>query len=224
MIPLYIPYFNNPTLLNAAFRSVLPCRQVKVIVIDNSPNGMNEEIDPSVTANAVRLSIPLPFGMTTHWMFSEAKRNGNPYWIVMHSDAEDDTYILPQFIEYANRLEQDGKKWGWLLSYYDALAAYNTAAYEAVGGWDNHLPSYYGDNDWRRRTTLAGYPTIDTGLHVTHHGSSVIKSDPKTHFLSDQKCPGWNDYYVRKHGGPPDHETFTVPFNRPDLFQNLEKQ
>ena len=127
----------------------------------------------------------------------------------MHSDAEDYACILPQLIEEAARRERAEEKWGLLFTHYDALAAYNTAAYEAVGGWDQHLPSYYGDCDFFYRLRLAGYPTIDTGLHVTHHGSSVIKSDPKTHFLSDQKCPGWNDYYNRKWGGSPDYEVFT---------------
>jgi GT2 family glycosyltransferase len=220
MISLYLPYFNRPDLLNAAWDSIYETEGIEPVVIDNSPLGSStdEAIHYGARRAMVRLSIPLQFGPSTHWMFSQAKKFGDPYWLVMHSDAEDDKHILPEFLNEVARRERDGEKWGVLFTFYDALAAYNTAAYEAVGGWDHHLPSYYGDCDYFRRLRLAGYPTIDTGLHVTHHGSSVIKSDPKTHFLSDQKCPGWNDYYVRKHGGPPDHETFTVFFNRPDLF------
>lgn len=221
-IPLYIPYFSRPDLLNAAWDSIYENDQINPIVIDNSPSGASSDdrIVYGARQAMVRLSVPLHFGPSTHWMHAEVKRSGAPYWLVMHADAEDTARILPDFVAFADRLEQAGERWGWLLSHYDALAAYNVVAYEAIGGWDNHLPSYYGDNDWRQRTTLSGYPTIDTNLHVVHHASSVIKSDPRQHFLSDQRVRGWHDYYVAKHGNVPGQECYDSPFNRPDLFSD----
>ena len=39
MIPLYIPYFNNPKLLNAAWDSIYETGEIEPVVIDNSPQG-----------------------------------------------------------------------------------------------------------------------------------------------------------------------------------------
>ena len=100
-----------------------------------------------------------------------------------------------------------------LFTNYDALLAMNTALIDDVGLWDQNLPWYHSDEDFYRRVTLAGYEAIDTCIDVNHDYSQTIKSDPVLNFLNAQTFDLYRDYYVKKWGGLPDHEKFTMPFN-----------
>lgn len=220
MISLYIPYFNNLSLLEAAWNSVRRVEGIRRVVIDNSKAGTLWRNGDRFIArtNIIRLSVSLHFGTTTHWMFSEAKRSGNSFWLVMHSDAAAGEGSVKQLIYSAEKAIEQERKWGVIFTNYDALAAYNTEAYEAVGGWDVNIPTYCGDTDLFRRLRLAGYETVETDIPCEHFGSGSIRSDEKTRFLNDITAAYAHDYYIKKWGALPPDETFTVPFDRPDLF------
>jgi hypothetical protein len=96
---------------------------------------------------------------------------------------------------------------------YDALAAFNTAAFREVGGWDVHLPWYFADNSMYRKLRLAGYELIESNLPVKHEPSQTIKSDPFLNHINGITFPIYAEYYRQCWGGSPGNETFTVPFN-----------
>lgn len=49
------------------------------------------------------------------------------------------------------------KPWALRFSSYDRLALVNTAAFEAVGGWDTSIPYYMSDCDMDERLKMAGF-------------------------------------------------------------------
>lgn len=93
---------------------------------------------------------------------------------------------------------------------------------ENVGGFDESIyPAYFEDNDHHRRLRLLGELDTDISIPLIHgehdHGSCTVKSDPV--FASRcGACFGNNQsYYIRKWGGAPHQETFSTPFNNPEL-------
>jgi glycosyltransferase involved in cell wall biosynthesis len=98
------------------------------------------------------------------------------------------------------------------------------AARFGVGRFDeNFWPAYYEDRDYLYRCRLAGLhfyavqsaqATHGDGLHP---GSMTIASDAKVRAANDITLALNRDYYRRKWGGDPGHETFWRPFNNPNL-------
>lgn len=89
--------------------------------------------------------------------------------------------------------------------------------WDAVGEFDETFyPAYHEDNDYAKRLTLAnvdiGAPQSDG---FTENGPSATKARFTQEQLNDFNAQfnAGRQYYVRKWGGPPHHETFTSPFN-----------
>jgi hypothetical protein len=213
-IPLYIPYHSNRELLEKAIESVTGIEGIDVLVINNS----KEEWEWREGVRILTPPFPLLFGPSQNWMLANAKEDNDKFWLSMHADAEAEEGSIQRLVKAAEDATAEGRKWGVIFTNYDALAAHNTAAYSAIGGWDKNIPVYFGDCDLFRRLRLSGYETIDTDIPCIHHGSMSIKSDPRVRFISDTMTVYAHDYYVKKHGGIPGHETFHIPFDREDLF------
>jgi hypothetical protein len=213
-IPLYIPYYSCPDLLEKSLESVKGIEEIHVRVINNSRSEMQWREGVTI----MDTPFPLHFGPSQNWMLANAKEYGEPFWLSMHGDAEAGEGSIQRLLKTAEDATSEGRKWGVVFTNYDALAAHNTEAYSAIGGWDQNIPVYFGDVDLFRRLRLSGYETIDTDIPCIHHGSMSIKSDPRIRFISDTMTVYAHDYFLRKHGGEPGKETFSVPFNRPELF------
>jgi GT2 family glycosyltransferase len=104
-----------------------------------------------------------------------------------------------------------------------ALAVLNPIAFDTIGLFDgNFWPIYFEDVDWCRRAELAGLPELcvpDTC--IVHAGSKTLytHTNMETHhrqFAANQA------YYVRKWGGMPGEETFTIPFNDPRFTLRID--
>jgi len=211
---VYIRVENRFDLLRKAVDSIPEFHNLLTIV-DNSPKGLTGEWPCTV----YHPPVPLTFTQTHNWWFANARGRGAKFIIWMHADAEavDGGHI--RLVEWALT---ETRKWYTLWTSYDAMAAVNLKAIEEVGGYDTHIEKYTCDNDLTWRMRLAGWPPIDTGIFTKHLGSSTIKSDPQLLFLNDIVHGLSTEYYKRKWGGLPEHERFTVPFNRPDLFPDLK--
>jgi len=204
----FIFHVNREDLLAKALRSAAEIGDY-LTVVDNSRDGLSMAV-----ARHYRPPVPLSFSQSMNFAMTSAKGHGSSFVLLMHSDAEAHSGSCMQLVEYARRLNTEGRKWGVLFTNYDALAALNLALLDDVGLWDTNLPQYFSDNDYYRRIALAGYEKIETGIPVDHTPSTTINSDPELKFLNGVTFPLYEQYYTQKWGGKPGKEIFKIPFNR----------
>jgi hypothetical protein len=206
----YIFHVNREDLLQKAVASARDLWK-ELTVVDNSTNGLEVPI-PYV--HVLRPTVPLTAIQSINFAMMNTRTQGAKIAIWMHSDAEAHPGSCLALVEYARRMNVEGRKWGTLFTNYDALAALNTELIDTVGLWDTTFHSYFGDNDYYRRIRLAGYECIDTGIPVYHTASQTINSDPELRFRNSITFPLYQAYYVAKYGGSPGNETYSTPFNR----------
>lgn len=210
-IPVFIPYVNRPDLLRRAIDSVPRRLTTTPCVINNS--GSREPVNTAALGcNVIHPCVPLSFAQTQNLMLNHAKAEKLPFYMFLHSDAEAGPESVWKLYQAAVS-ECSRRKWGALFTNYDALAAFSTAAFAEIGGWDTALEWYHSDADVYRRLRLAGYPTIETGLPVVHEPSQTLKSDPLVRLRVDVMMPCRQEWYRRKWGGDIGNEIFDKPFN-----------
>jgi hypothetical protein len=208
-IPVFIPYINRLDLLRRAV-SLVPRRlTTEPIVIDNS--GDPKFVAPCTT---VHPPVPLTFTQSQNLMLKIAKERRVPFYMWMHCDAEPAPDAVERLYERAMHECSVGTKWGVIFTFYDILCAYNTAAFDAIGGYDTAFFDYCSDIDAYRRLDLAGYSRLESGIEVKHEGSASLNSDPAISRLIGLQVPYRGHYYRAKWGGDGGHETFLTPFNQ----------
>jgi GT2 family glycosyltransferase len=124
-------------------------------------------------------------------------------------------FMLSPNIEESNKLDGEGIKKIFRLDNYSgrifACFIINKTNYFIAGRLDiNFYPVYYEDRDFLYRITLLGkkFGAV-TDIIIKHNAGSTIRvMDSFTHDLSKN-----HEYYIKKWGGPPDKEVFTIPFN-----------
>ena len=218
---VYMRVENRPDLLKRAVHSI-PEFWNLLTIVDNSDveyripdgrliTGICDGLPVGITV--MRPPVPLTFTQSHNWFYQDAKQRGAKFILWMHTDAEalDGGHL--RLLELARKYTAEGRKWGLIWTNYDSLCALNLDMIADVGGYDTVFPKYFCDNDHTRRMRLAGWETIDSGIATMHIGSQTIKSDPVLNFLNAQTFDLYRDYYVKKWGGEPDHEKYTVPFN-----------
>ena len=213
MIPIFIPYVNRPDLLKKAVDSVSISEDWQAEVINNSGAPLLGDL----CYGECNPPVPLTFAQTQNWMLKLAEDwygpgTPAPFYLFLHSDAEAESDTVQRLVAMANAFTIQNRKWGAIFTNYDALAAFNTAAFREVGGWDTFLEWYCADNDMYRRIRLAGYEILESNLPVKHEPSQTLKSDPEIHRRVDLMIPCRTAYYRAKWGGDPGRERFTAPF------------
>jgi GT2 family glycosyltransferase len=193
-------------------------------VIDNSNGKLGDRYKGAEHVTVYIPSVPLTFQQTSNLECWLAKQRGAKYYVHMHSDAQFPTERIGELLDIARRA--DGKRWLVIFTLYDILCVYNVAAMEDLGGYDAHLfHLYHGDNDLWRRAKLSGYERIEAGGEGIIHnggGSATINSDSRWKICNDNQFPLSAEIFRRKWGGNPEHETYTAPFNRPDVFTDMK--
>ena len=133
-----------------------------------------------------------------------------------HNDAYAKPGVAKQFLDFTRNAFETDKKWGFIHSHYDVLAAYNMTAIRDTGYWDTMYFQYRADVDYYHLLKTRGWHELDSKLKdgVVHHGSQSVKSDPlfnhRTHFRNSVDFDG--RYYEFKWGGHPGQERFSRPF------------
>ena len=90
------------------------------------------------------------------------------------------------------------------------------ALLERIGGYDEAFwPAYFEDNDYVYRMRLAGVLHMAVpDIGYNHVGSATLRSFNENEMREHHsRFNGLRDHYVRKWGGQPGCERFTVPFN-----------
>lgn len=87
-------------------------------------------------------------------------------------------------------------------------------AYVDIGPFDEAFEvAYFEDNDWARRSVLAGWILPVAPSAVSHVGSATIAGYRGERAQRQHEAYRANEhYYVRKWGAPPHHERFDRPF------------
>ena len=204
MIPLFIPYRNRPDLLDRALLSIPDVSAIEVIVINNS--GATVDVDKG---KVLTPGAPFTFSATQNLMLKLSA--GCPFYFFMHSDAQAGDGTISSLLEMAC---METRNWAVIFTNYDALAAFNTKAFEHIDGWDESFPWYASDQDCYRRLQLAGYELLDSNLPVYHEPSQTLKADPQIKREVDSGFHERCRRYIEKWGGQAGSEIFDTPFNR----------
>jgi hypothetical protein len=180
-------------------------------IVDNSPDGLTGEWPCAI----FRPPVPFTFVMSHNWWFRDARSKGCKFVIWQHTDATSVDGGHLRLLEFTRKCIENGRKWGTIFTNYDTMAAVNLDAIDDVGPYDTILDKYFCDDCLYYRMRLRGWENIQSGIHTDHVGSQTIKSDPKLNFLNSQTFDLYKAYFIKKWGGMPGHEVYTVPFNNP---------
>lgn len=199
-----IPYMLRPDLLDKALSSIPPSiwDAGRICVLDNSA-------EPQHTQIRYVPAVPLSASQSLNFFRRLAIMEECDVLFSMHSDAA----AAPDTFEKLLRQADPARHWGTIFTNYNALEVLNVQMLKEVGEWDTVLPQYFTDNDFYRRMRLAGWPSEESNLPVHHEGSVVIRNDPEKAFLNSVTFPLYAEYYRKRWGGSPGHETYARPFN-----------
>jgi len=209
-IPTLNQYHLTNLLIDSVERGTLPAD--KYVVVDN---GGSYEGHPSPKVEVVRPGKNI--GCAPSWNIFMQNYQGIK--IICNDDLE----FHPDTLEKMVASYREHPEAGIIVPDHGAGNAFScfivcSKCWETVGPFDEAFsPAYFEDNDYAYRLKMAGFPVqLVTDCAYIHHGSQTIKA-----FTADQMAGHHErfnrnrEYYIRKWGGMPERETFTIPFNQP---------
>lgn len=106
-----------------------------------------------------------------------------------------------------------------------SAACISRPVWDESGPFDENIwPAYYCDNESHYRIGMAGFPTDHLIVETKHDRSASLRQDQG---LADAMTVAFqmnHEYFVKKWGGEPKQEKFTVPFNGgPPVAGTLER-
>lgn len=180
----------------------------QLILVDNS---LDQFAKKYIERGAVVHSNPTNIGVSASWN------------IGTQSDA-DFLFIISQsmrfnkgFSEMISKLDQ-ANEYGLLTTEGFHCIGFTRKTFDTVGNFDEMFyPGYFEDNDFLYRLRLAGIhgdgvhtlPKVELDA-ICQGNALTLKSGKIANVRFDILC----NYYIRKWGGSPGHETFTKPFNQ----------
>jgi GT2 family glycosyltransferase len=234
MIPvLGIPVLNRGDLLLRCIRSIDYPVEKLVIVNNGDDSGVCTVIEQLKRENDFNLLVYKPqhnIGVAASWNWICKHNRPQPdstglnidhYWLLVGSDIQftaGDLRRIDEFVRAHREYVQCPANWG------HSLFAIRQSCYDGAGYFDeNFFPAYSEDQDHCYRIKLAGLKWADVpDVHSVHGepplwGSSTVWSDPVLNKQSAVTQANNAEYYRRKWGGEPGHETFTRPFGDKEL-------
>lgn len=209
---VYVPYVNNPELLDRAVRSVRSLWP-SLVVIDQSEDGLRA---PWIADVAGVYRVPfraISFTQMMNWARAEAMSRGVRLLAFVHSDAECDGDDVAESV-LARARAHLAERVGVTFTHYDAFAVFNVGAIGEIGPWDETFRWYFADNDYYRRMRLLGWRSEEfAGSRVRHAVSQTLRSDGR---IAAEVSRSWDwhlRHYAHKWGGGPSHERFTTPYD-----------
>lgn len=214
-INLCFPVLSNYAGLANAINSA--CNgEVKPDVITVMDNGGNfEELFEGTTeVNGVPLKIIVPeanLGVAGSWNFF--LRNSDDYVIISNDDITFKSDTVKLLVEAAIKNPNEvlicpDAYW----EHYFSLYLLTKKGFNEIGEFDeNFYPCYFEDRDYLYRLKLKGYNKFvvkDCTYEHIDGGSQTSRSS-----VSGDRFKAMLDYYIKKWGGAPECEKFTVPFN-----------
>jgi SAM-dependent methyltransferase len=208
----YIPHVNRPDLLDSAVASI-PELWDSLVIVDQSSAGLDARDHEWISRVAGIFRAPpgnMTFSQMMNWAQAEAFERRVNYLVFMHNDAECRQGVPASVLECARKRSGSGV----VFTNYDAFAVFNLQAVRDVGPWDETFRWYFADNDYYRRMLLRNWECYEFGGQgVNHHGSQTLQSEPGVKAEVDAHWQWHTDHYRHKWGGPPGHESYSIPYN-----------
>lgn len=214
---IFIPVVNNFYLLEKAIQSVPKGLFDKYFIFNNSNGPITIDIKHF---EIFETDTRYTFRQTQNIMREYAIQHHYDYYSFMHNDGEIIDDSVERILLKADDLIHRNEKWSVIFTNYDVFCLYSTECVSTIGEWgDDSWPKdqhtgYFLDNDYYRRMTLSGYPSL------TLENANVLHNSPSnTIILDHNEHDNWNsqkqrvsDHYIRKWGGNINHEIYIVPF------------
>lgn len=204
----------------------------RVLIIDNGkkPSPLTYIVPPDERADRNIWVIETPVNLGVAGSVNLAIRvcmSFNTMWLHSNDDVEVEVDMLKKLEDYLAEIPiwdpQVNGKIPFVVPEFGAGSLFTIFLCDPffmaqmVGFFDEtFFPAYFEDNDYARRMVLQGlqYRNLVVGAVYTHHYSSTLQAySPEEHELHDKQFKKNEDYYIKKWGGKPEFETFTVPFN-----------
>jgi GT2 family glycosyltransferase len=168
--------------------------------------------------NTIRVEKFRNLGCSRSW--NHIIRTSHGAWLISGSDVQ----FAPGDIERIMAALDANRDASIILAMGYSVFCFTEIGLRQVGLFDeNFFPAYFEDNDHFRRVHLAGAKAARVpgfkAVHgePPHWGSSTIKSDPDLERRNALTFPNLWQYYVKKWGGGPGHETYARPYNLYDV-------
>lgn len=210
----------------------------KYVILDNSAGGFIpylQEHKPEFLErdDIVILEAAYNTGVARGWnilLDYVAQNLGNMFTVIVNDDIVFLPDTLEKLFEHRNKLVFDG-----IIVCGDGIGAPNAFSMfgtypellmRYVGRFDETIyPAYFDDNDMHYRMKLTGfdlYRVPDCGAYHNEGGSATIKAyTNEERALHDHQFRRNQEYFVRKWGGMPGEETYTIPFNGEDIMRHM---
>lgn len=193
-----VPTLNRYDLLDECIESIWSGSIVpsQVVVIDNGGNYHTK-------CDKVQIIKPAEnIGVAASW---NLLHTFSQHIVICNDDVVFEKDSLESLLATEGELVVPNGKIGW------SCFKQSNNLWDAVGLYDEMFwPAYFEDNDYRYRMKLKGIAVT----HANHDGIShhIASSGGK-----GERSVSWyrnRDYYIRKWGGEPYFEIYTIPFNR----------
>ena len=209
MIPvLGIPVIGRFDLLAACLASITE-PVGRLVIVDNSPDGLSDVLCPAAVADLCVTRPPSNLGYAGSINHIIRTHPGAPWWCFTAADV----VFAPGDLDRLASV-MTGARWVGINGDWRAFGL-TSAAVERIGLWDeNFFPAYCEDADYEYRCTLGGVEWGFIGGDTTHAGSTTIQ---EAHYARRNAAtyPSNVAYYQAKWGGPlRGGERFTTPFDR----------
>lgn len=224
-----IPVLNRGDLLRRSLMSFdYPVRRIVVVNNGNDPS-VAEALDELLALPQFQESLMIyrpgyNMGVAASWNWlCRHSAVDCPYRMLVGNDMLFEPGALQKFHEFTEPRAQEYAMVRCFQGY--GILALTERGIRNVGPFDESFyPAYFEDNDHHYRLRLLGEKDTDVSIPLFHgeqgKGSCTINSDPELARRNSITFGNNYAYYGRKWGGPPHHEQFKTPFNRPDAALN----
>jgi hypothetical protein len=237
MIPILgIPTLNQPALLRRLVESIdFPVDTL--VIVQNGPDECLPQILPKDCIGNIAKVWPKRTvviqhpnaGVAASWNEIIMLFPDNPWWMICNDDicfAPNDLKLMSEAAwTNANHLQYAA----FFGNHGHSFFIQTKRGVSNVGLFDFNLyPAYNEDCLWMWQLRCSGEKHLDVpGINSIHgtatepndcsKGSNTIHSDKRMERENHRTHGNNNDYYIRKTGGLPGHETFKHPFNNPGI-------
>ena len=212
---IFIPVVNNFELLKKAINSVPNNLFDEYFIFNNSNN--------KIPIDVKHFKIIDKFGRLTFRQTQNAMReyaiiNNYDYYCFMHNDGEIVDDSAEKLTKMADNLIINNIKWSTIFTNYDVFCAYTTKCVKKIGKWGDtlwpveHQSGYYLDNDYYRRMNLLYCKNSQLeNSNVLHNEYSNTIREKKEKDLWDIQRKNVEEHYIKKWGGLPNFEIYSIP-------------
>jgi GT2 family glycosyltransferase len=209
MVTVCIPTLNRYDLAQKCVESAKAgtLKPDKILIIDNGGSC------PIMGENIEVYRPGKNLGVAASWNY--AIKNTEDYCIIVNDDIE----FHANTIERMVKKTEEGHEFVWVFLGANGFSCFliRHSLVDKIGYFDEDISpgyAYFEDNDYHRRMELAGIIEVgDPDVGVTHLGSATLKAfTPEQSREHNRRFGLAQMNYIKKWGGLPHKETFTIPY------------